>query len=147
MTSGGLEQNDEHHAGKLLEHRFDPVGSRQFYCKSQTATTREPLTTIMIVCCWPRTTIHEQRTTNCHESQTASPCPGSIARAWRTEEDVIATIERGERFAAKHGRTGFRCNFPFNNEWNNRQYSTKQVEAYAVEEDGWLVITAMVKFF
>jgi len=64
-----------------------------------------------------------------------------------TEEEVIATIERGERFAAKHGRTGFRCNFPFDSEWKNRRYSTKQVEAYAVEEDGWLVITAMVKFF
>jgi len=26
-------------------------------------------------------------------------------------------------------------------------YSTKQVEAYAVEEDGWLVLTVIVKFF
>ena len=65
-----------------------------------------------------------------------------------TEEEVIATIERGERFAAKHGRTGFRCNFPFDREWNNRRYSTKQVEAFAVEEkDGWLAITVVVKFF
>ena len=65
-----------------------------------------------------------------------------------TEGEVIATIERGERFSAKHGRTGFRCNFPFDGKWNNRRYSTKQVEAYAVEvEDGWLVITAIVKFF
>jgi hypothetical protein len=64
-----------------------------------------------------------------------------------TEEEVIATIERGERFAAKHGRTGFRCNFPFDSEWKTKRYSTKQVEAYAVEEDGWLVITAIVRFF
>ncbi len=64
-----------------------------------------------------------------------------------TEEEVIATIKRGERFAAKHGRTGFRSNFPFDREWKNRRYSTKQVEAYAVEEEGWLVITAIVKFF
>jgi hypothetical protein len=28
-----------------------------------------------------------------------------------TEEEVIATIERGERFPAKHGRTEFRCTF------------------------------------
>ena len=64
------------------------------------------------------------------------------------DEEVIATIERGERFGAKHGRTGFRCNFAFHGEWNNRQYSTKQIEAYAVEEkDGWLVITVIVKFF
>ena len=64
-----------------------------------------------------------------------------------TEDEVIATIEHGERFAAKHGRTGFRCNFPFDGEWNGRRYSTKQVEAYAVEDDGWLVITVIVKFF
>ena len=64
-----------------------------------------------------------------------------------TGEEVIARVERGERIAAKHGRTGFRCNFPFDSEWNSRRYSTKQVEAYAVEEDGWLVITAIVKFF
>ena len=64
------------------------------------------------------------------------------------DEEVIATIERGERFGAKHGRTGFRCNFAFHSEWNNRQYATKQIEAYAVEEkDGWLVITVIVKFF
>ena len=63
------------------------------------------------------------------------------------EEEVIATIEHGERIAAKHDRAGFRCNFPFDGEWNNKRYSTKQVEAYAVEEDGWLVITVIVKFF
>lgn len=65
-----------------------------------------------------------------------------------TEEEIIATIERGERFSAKHGRTGFRSNFPFDGEWNNRRYSTKQIEAYAVEEDdGWMVITVIVKFY
>ena len=65
-----------------------------------------------------------------------------------TGAEVIATIEGGERFAAKHGRTGFRCNFPFDQEWNKRRYSTKQVEAFAVEEkDDWLVITVIVKFF
>jgi len=65
-----------------------------------------------------------------------------------TEKEVIATIERGERFAAKHGRTGFRCNFSFDGEWNNRRYSAKQVEAYAIEEEGsWLVITIIVRFY
>ncbi len=64
-----------------------------------------------------------------------------------TVEEVIATVERGERFAAKHGRTGFRCNIPFDSEWKSSRYSTKQVEAYAVDDDGWLVITVIVKFF
>lgn len=65
-----------------------------------------------------------------------------------TEDEVTATVERGERFAAKHGRAGFRCNFQFDGEWNARRYSTKQVEVYAIEEElGWLVITVIVKYF
>ena len=75
-------------------------------------------------------------------------CQGCRRLAGATGEVVIATIERGERFAAKHGRTGLRCNFPFYREWNKRQYSTKQLEAFAVEEkDDWLVITVIVKLF
>ncbi|MGH8552065.1 MAG: hypothetical protein ACRERS_02115 [Methylococcales bacterium] len=62
------------------------------------------------------------------------------------EDEVVNTVEQGERFSAKHGRSGFRCNFPFDGEWNKRRYSTKQVEAYAVEEeDAWLVITVFTK--
>ena len=64
-----------------------------------------------------------------------------------TEEEVALTVKSGERFGAKYGRIGFRRNFPFNREWAGKRYATKQVEAYAVEENGWLVITVMVKFF
>ena len=65
-----------------------------------------------------------------------------------TEEEVRITIENGERFAAKFGRTGFRRNFACNRKTSaGRGYSTKQIEAYAVEEDGWLVITVIMKYF
>lgn len=64
-----------------------------------------------------------------------------------TESDVVDTVVSGERFPAKFARTGFRRNFPFDGEWNGKRYATKQIEAYAVEEDGWLVITVIVKFF
>jgi hypothetical protein len=64
-----------------------------------------------------------------------------------TEEEVRATVSEGERFPAKHGRQGFRRNFPFDGEWNGRRYTTKQLEVYAVDEQGWLVITVVVKFF
>jgi uncharacterized protein YuzE len=65
-----------------------------------------------------------------------------------TEGEVIATVEQGERFAAKYGRTGFRRNFPFEGMWRGRRYATKQVEAYAVDEEStWLVITVVVKYF
>lgn len=64
-----------------------------------------------------------------------------------TETEVVATVAGGERFPAKYGRTGFRRNFPFDSEWNGRRFAVKQVEAYAIDEDGWLVITVVVKYF
>lgn len=64
-----------------------------------------------------------------------------------TEQEVRHTVEDGERLPAKYGRTGFRRNFTFGGEWNGKRYATKQIEVYAVEEDGWLVITVIVKFF
>lgn len=64
-----------------------------------------------------------------------------------TEAEVIATVQRGERFPAKLGRVGFRRNFPFGGEWHGRRYAAKQVEAYAVEEEGWLVVTVIVRYF
>jgi len=57
-----------------------------------------------------------------------------------TLEEVIATVETGERFPAKFNRTGFRRNFSFGAEWRGRTYASKQVEVYAVDEDGWRVL-------
>ena len=55
---------------------------------------------------------------------------------------------RGEQFPAKFGRTGFRRNFQFDQEWRGRHYRTKQVEAYAVQEGAdWLVITVITRYF
>ena len=64
-----------------------------------------------------------------------------------TEAEVIATVREGETFPAKFGRTGFRRNFVFDGQWRGKYYATKQIEAFAVEEDGWLVITVIAKFF
>jgi len=65
-----------------------------------------------------------------------------------SEDEVIATVLSGERFPAKFERTGFRRNFRFDGTWRGSAYTTKQVEAFAIEEDGrWLVITVLVKFF
>ena len=65
-----------------------------------------------------------------------------------TEQEVIATVEGGERFPAKHGRTGFRRNFTFDAAWRGRRYAMKQVEAYAAaEQHGWLVITVIVRYY
>jgi hypothetical protein len=64
-----------------------------------------------------------------------------------SEAEVVATVEAGQRFPAKFGRTGFRLNFPFGGEWRGQTYATKQVEAFAVAEDGWLVIPVIVPYF
>ena len=65
-----------------------------------------------------------------------------------TESEIIETILHGERFPAKFGRSGFRRNFQCEGEWRGQRYGTKQIEAYAVENDGgWLVITVLVKYF
>jgi hypothetical protein len=64
-----------------------------------------------------------------------------------TRAEVVATIVQGEQVPAKFGRWGFRRNFPFNQVWRGRLYSTKQILAYAVREDDWLVITVITRFF
>ena len=65
-----------------------------------------------------------------------------------TEDEVIATVEQGEQFPAKFGRTGFRRNFQFDSKWRGRPYRTKQVEVYAAnEDDDWLVITVITRYF
>jgi hypothetical protein len=61
---------------------------------------------------------------------------------------VRAAVEEGERFSAKFGRVGFRRDFAVTGTRRGRSYTTKQVEAYAVQEgEDWLVITVIVKFF
>jgi hypothetical protein len=64
------------------------------------------------------------------------------------EEEVGATLEKGEQFKAKFGRMGFRRNFPFNRERRGKFFTTKQVELYAIQEnDAWLVITVLTRLF
>jgi hypothetical protein len=70
-----------------------------------------------------------------------------MAERGATVAEVEATVIAGERFPARFGRTGFRRNFAFGGTWRGKRYGTKQIEAFAVEEEGWLVITVLVKYF
>jgi hypothetical protein len=71
-----------------------------------------------------------------------------IGQRGATESEVIETVQSGETFPAKYGRTGFRHNFSFNGFWQGKHYSSKQVEAYAVREaDDWTVITVITRYF
>jgi hypothetical protein len=65
-----------------------------------------------------------------------------------TEEEVAATVREGEQFPAKFARQGFRRNFPFKALWRGRRYHMKQVEVFATwEDDDWMVISVIVKYF
>lgn len=64
-----------------------------------------------------------------------------------SEAEIIATVQEGEKFPVKFGRTGFRRNFPVEGRRRGRYYHNKQIEAYAVAEDGWLLLTVIVKYF
>jgi hypothetical protein len=57
-----------------------------------------------------------------------------LAERGATEAEVAATVIGGEQFPAKFGRTGFRRNFSFQEQWHGRFYKTKQVTAFAVPE-------------
>jgi hypothetical protein len=65
-----------------------------------------------------------------------------------TESEVEITVKTGEHFIAKHDRSGFRLNFIVNGHRNGKYFTTKQIEAYAIlENETWIVITVIVKFF
>lgn len=65
-----------------------------------------------------------------------------------TEDEVKSTVEHGEQFPAKFGRTGFRHNFPFDNKWQGKSYKIKQLEVYAVRENtDWLIISIITRYF
>ena len=73
---------------------------------------------------------------------------GRIQIRGASADEVIETVLTGEEFPAKHGRTGFRRNFSGVFPWRGRIFDTKQLEVYAVFEDGgWLAISVIVKFF
>ncbi len=42
-----------------------------------------------------------------------------------TEEEIMATLGKGEQFPAKFDRIGFRHNFLFDAEWHGKRYRTK----------------------
>ena len=64
-----------------------------------------------------------------------------------TEQEVLETIDSGERFVAKRGRIGFRQCFFTPTRRRARWYEGKEIVAYTEAlADGWLVITVIVKY-
>lgn len=65
-----------------------------------------------------------------------------------SDEEITKTVDEGETFPAKFGRTAFRHNFPFESTWRGKRYRGKQIEVYAVkEQEDWVIITVVSKYF
>lgn len=65
-----------------------------------------------------------------------------------SEDELIRTVDTGERFSAKFGRIGFRRNFSFDEVWRGKKYNTNQIEVFATEEEQDLIIvTVIVRYF
>jgi len=65
-----------------------------------------------------------------------------------TQDEVVATVQTGEQFPAKFGRTGFRKLFRFDSTWQERFYATKEIEVIAVRDgEDWLVITVVTRYY
>ena len=65
-----------------------------------------------------------------------------------TEEEVKTTVNAGERFPTRFGRTRFRKSFHFESTWQGNFYITKEVEAVVIAEgEDWLVITIVTRYY
>lgn len=65
-----------------------------------------------------------------------------------TENEIYGTVQFGEQTSASYGRTRFRRNWAYKNEWRGKYYETKQVEVFATHQNGYyLVITVITRFF
>jgi hypothetical protein len=63
-------------------------------------------------------------------------------------QEMVEVVETGEVFPAKYSRTGFRKTFIFNDVWLGKHFYVKQLECFAIkEENNWLVISVLVKYF
>ncbi len=71
-----------------------------------------------------------------------------MAERGASEDEINATVEDGEEFPEKCGRTGFRRNFVYEQKWRDQLYRTKQLEVIAAAGvDEWLVLTVIVRYF
>ena len=71
----------------------------------------------------------------------------SVERGTSVQE-ILQTVNEGEQFPAKFGRSGYRMNFHYEKVWNGQFYQTKQIEVFAViENERLIIITVLVKYF
>lgn len=64
-----------------------------------------------------------------------------------TENEARETIETRERFPAEFAGTDFWKDFVFQVEWNGQYYINKANRSICEEDDGWTVISLIVRYF
>ncbi len=64
-----------------------------------------------------------------------------------TEQEVIETIRAGPWQPTELGRLECRKNFPFEGQWNQRSYTTKQVRPIFVDEPDEIVVVTVYSYY
>ncbi|MBI2928606.1 MAG: DUF4258 domain-containing protein [Verrucomicrobia bacterium] len=71
-----------------------------------------------------------------------------IAERGTNRSEVEEAIRRGRQVPAKEGKTAFRLNLRFEQNWKGRYYGTKQVMPIVSEKrDRYVVVTVLTFYF
>lgn len=69
----------------------------------------------------------------------------SMRKRGTNENETVKVIRQAEWKEAKKGRFEAKLDFPYNQEWNGKRYTTKQVNpVFTIERDKIIVITVYV---
>ncbi len=64
-----------------------------------------------------------------------------------SEDEVTATLERGQPGQAAVGRNARELVFPFNSQWQGKLYQQKKVRVVYIEEDDILIVITVYAYF
>lgn len=70
-----------------------------------------------------------------------------LIRRGVSEEEVAAAVQSGKWEPAAGNRLECRRDFPFDDEWNGKQYQTKQVRPIFVDEGEEIVIVTVYSYY
>ena len=72
---------------------------------------------------------------------------GQLVRRGVSEAEVIEAIRSSAWQPAELGRLECRKDFPYEREWNNKLYATKQVQPIFVEEADEIVVVTVYSYY
>ena len=69
------------------------------------------------------------------------------AQRGATEEDVVAAVSEGQWRPADRGRMEAEKAFPYDADWNGKQYKIKRVRPIFVEEEQTVVVVTVYVYY